>query len=120
MAELIELPTHADSRGALTVIDGILPFEIKRVYFVYGLADQRGGHRHHRTRHAAVAVSGSCRVDVDDGTRKCSFDLERPDQCLILEPHEWRTLSNFSGDAIILFMTSTHYDADDYVYEPYG
>lgn len=119
MAELIELPTHVDSRGSLTVVDRVLPFDIKRVYFIYGLEDERGGHRHRRTRHAAVAIKGSCRVDVDDGDRQSRFELQRPDQCLILEPHEWRTLSGFSDDAVILFITSTHYDPDDYIYEPY-
>ena len=42
MPELIELPTYKDDRGSLTVIEKILPFEIKRVYYIY---EAKGGER---------------------------------------------------------------------------
>lgn len=34
MAYLIELRTMHDDRGSLTVIEKVLPFEIKRVYYI--------------------------------------------------------------------------------------
>lgn len=35
MAYLIELPVFQDYRGNLTVVEKVLPFEIKRVYYIY-------------------------------------------------------------------------------------
>ena len=47
MAKLVKLPTYNDNRGNLTVIEKILPFEIKRVYYIYGVKDnERGFHKH--------------------------------------------------------------------------
>ena len=48
--KLIDLPTYSDQRGALTCIEGALdiPFEIKRVYYLYGsdCHQKRGMHAH--------------------------------------------------------------------------
>ena len=57
---VLDLPTFADSRGVLTVIDGLLPFTANRLYWIHGVEGQvRGGHRHHKTRQALIAISGS-------------------------------------------------------------
>jgi len=46
MAYIIDLPTFEDERGSLTVVEKLLPFDIKRFYYIYNVTDQRGGHRH--------------------------------------------------------------------------
>ena len=55
MAHLIDLQTFTDKRGNLTVIEKVIPFDIKRVFYIYGVDDStRGGHRHHNTIQAAI------------------------------------------------------------------
>jgi len=50
MAELIDLKTFTDVRGNLTVIERVMSFDIKRIFYIYGVDDSvRGGHRHHKT-----------------------------------------------------------------------
>lgn len=50
MAHIIDLKTFTDNRGNLTVIEKVLPFDIKRIFYIYGVDDSvRGGHRHHKT-----------------------------------------------------------------------
>ena len=50
MAELLNLKTFTDKRGNLTVIEKIIPFDIKRIFYIYGVDDsKRRGHRHHKT-----------------------------------------------------------------------
>ena len=45
MAHLIDLKTFTDKRGNLTVIERVIPFDIKRVFYIYGVDDsKRGGH----------------------------------------------------------------------------
>ena len=42
MAYIIKLPTFKDERGSLTVVEKLLPFDIKRFYCVYDVGQQRG------------------------------------------------------------------------------
>lgn len=117
--ELIKLPTMADARGHLTVLDGLLPFEVRRSFWIYGAdGNTRGGHRHHVTRQALVALSGSVTVNMDDGRNRESIVLSSPDACLIVEPKDWHTM-DFGLGAILMVFASHGYDKNDYIHEPY-
>lgn len=101
MAQLINLKTFTDARGNLTVIEKVIPFDIKRIFYIYGVDESvRGGHRHHKTIQAAICLQGSCTIENDDGTRKDRFVLDSPDKCLVLMPKDWHEMMNFSKDAI--------------------
>ncbi|MBY5797428.1 MULTISPECIES: sugar 3,4-ketoisomerase [Rhizobium] len=116
---LLTLKTMSDARGALTVMDGILPFPVVRSFWIYG-ADgyKRGGHRHHRTRQALVALSGSVVVSMDDGKAQEEITLSSPDQCLLVEPRDWHEMT-FGPGSILLVFASHGYDKDDYIDTPY-
>ena len=120
MAQTIQLPTRTDIRGSLTIIESCLPFEIKRVYYIYAVppGEVRGGHSHRVTRQAFVALGGSCEFHIDDGTKKTVYRLESPSACLILEPHEWHEIRGFKQGTILLALASHAYDPEDYVTEP--
>lgn len=120
MPKLINLPSHGDDRGKLTVIEKVIEFEIKRVYFMYSLSDlQRGGHRHKKTVQALVCVHGSCVVENNNGKEKESFLLNEPNKCLIIYEEDWHTMKDFKDDAVLLVLASEYYDANDYIYEEY-
>ena len=112
--ELIDLKTFTDERGNLTVIEK-LPFPIKRVFYIYGVdGSVRGGHRHKKTRQAAVCIQGSCTVDVPLDY----YLLDSPSKCLIIEPEDWHKMYAFSKDAILMVLASTEFDENDYIYPP--
>ncbi len=120
MASLINLKTFTDPRGNLTVIEKIIPFDIKRIFYIYGVDDSvRGGHRHHNTFQAAVCITGSCSIYNHDGNIEKIFELNNPSKCLILEPPDWHKMYNFSVDAILMVFASEYFNKDDYIYEPY-
>jgi dTDP-4-dehydrorhamnose 3,5-epimerase-like enzyme len=120
MANEINLPTHSDSRGKLTVIEGILPFPVARVYYIYDCDNSaRGGHRHKKTRQALVCVKGACIIDWTNGVESGSTKLEDPDRLLVLEPEDWHVMRDFSKDAVLLVLASERYDPEDYVAEGY-
>ena len=120
MARLINLKTFIDKRGNLTVIEKVLPFDIKRVFYIYGVDDSiRGGHRHHETYQAAISIRGKCTIITDDGEKKNKFILDKPYKCLILEPRDFHYMSDFSKDAILMVFASTFFDPGDYIFEPY-
>lgn len=121
MAHLVNLKTHGDSRGNLTVIEKVLPFEIKRVYYIYDVPvkDIRGGHRHKKTIQAFVSIKGSCVFVCDNNKETSEFTLDDPGKCLIVQPEDWHQIKDFSANCVLLGLASEFYSADDYIAEPY-
>lgn len=120
MAYLINLKTFTDARGNLTVIEKTIPFNINRIFYIYGVDESvRGGHRHHKTIQAAICIQGNCIISNNDGNSANHFELNSPDKCLILEPKDWHQMHHFSPDAILMVLASEHFDENDYIYESY-
>ncbi len=120
MPTLLDLKTFTDKRGNLTIIEKVLPFEIKRIFYIYGVDYPiRGEHRHKKTIQALICLQGQCAVNWNNNSKEGTFFLEKPSECLILQPEDWHTITNFSKDAILMVLASEYYDAEDYIYEPY-
>ena len=121
MAHLVDLKTFTDNRGNLTVIEKVLPFDIKRIFYIYGVDDSvRGGHRHHKTVQAAICIQGCCNIFYNNNHSTFEFSLDSPHKCLIIQPEDWHTMSQFSNDAILMVLASEYFDPKDYIYEPYN
>lgn len=121
MAYLVNVPSHKDHRGSLHVLEKIVPFDIKRVYFIHGVPGHpRGGHRHKTSVQALICVAGSCSIYNHDGNSEETFQLNSPDQCLIVEPKDWHIMQDFSKNAVLLVLASTPYDVNDYIDTPYS
>ncbi len=120
MAYQVDLKTFTDDRGHLTVIEKVIPFDVKRIFYIYGVdGSTRGGHRHHQTIQAAICLKGSCTIYNQEENNERIFELRSPDQCLILEPKDWHQMLDFSEDAILMVLASEYFDLTDYIYEPY-
>lgn len=120
MAEIIDLKTFTDERGNLTVIEKVIPFDIKRIFYIYGVDNsERGKHRHKKTRQAAICLTGKCTIHNNNGKSEKVFLLDKPWKCLILEPEDWHKMTDFSNDAILMVLASEHYEESDYIFEPY-
>jgi hypothetical protein len=120
LAHLIDLKTFTDVRGNLTVIERVIPFDIKRIFYIYGVDDSvRGGHRHHKTVQAAICLTGSCKIINNNGLEQQEFILDSADQCLILNPEDWHQMHEFTPNAILMVLASEFFDQHDYIYESY-
>lgn len=116
---VLTLPTFTDPRGSLTVLEHALPFAVVRTYWIYGADGQtRGGHRHRHTRQALLAIKGEISIFMNDGITQETVVLNHPDQCLLVEPKDWHTMT-FGPDAILLVMSSHSYDRSEYIDTPY-
>lgn len=117
--ELIELGKNHHANGNLTVVENGMqvPFDIKRVYYLYDVpgGEERGGHSHKALKQFIVAISGAFDVVIDDGINQRTITLNRPYQGLLIVPGIWRVINNFSSGAVCLVLASEHYDEADYV-----
>lgn len=116
---IFQLPKITDARGNLTFLQypGLSPFDIKRVFYLYGMPEgsTRGGHAHVEMKEMIIAVAGSFSVKVFDGEGWESFTLDRPDVGLYLPPLFWRELTDFTPGAVALTLCSTLFDPVDYL-----
>ena len=119
MSRLIKLPTFSDDRGDLTVIEKLIPFEIRRVYYIYNSKNRRAGHRHKLNKQVLISVSGSCKIFVDNGKVNETVLLDEPNKCLLLEIEDWHEMYDFSSDCVLLVLASEYHDLNDYIDERY-
>jgi len=121
MSQIIDLQTFTDKRGNLTVIEKVIPFEIKRVFYIYGVDNSvRGHHRHKKTIQAAISLQGSCRIFVDNNIEQKEFVLNLPSKCLILNPEDWHFMDSFTSNCILMVFASEYYDSEDYIFDSYN
>lgn len=116
---LINLPKIEDERGNLSFIeqDTHIPFAIKRTYWIHDVpgGQVRGGHAYKTLNEFVVALSGSFDVVLDDGKERKSWHLNRSYYGLYVPSMIWRSMENFSTNALCLIVASGDYDAGDYV-----
>ena len=117
--KIVELPKILDARGNLTFIEGNrhVPFEIKRVYYLYDVPGGavRGGHAHKALQQFIIAAMGSFDVILDDGRERKRFHLNRSYYGLFVPLMIWRELDNFSSGSVCLVLVSEFYDEEDYI-----
>ncbi|MDF2803947.1 MAG: fdtA [Anaerocolumna sp.] len=106
--------------GYLTALeekkDGV-PFQIKRVYYIYNVPNQvnRGFHAHKELKQILICLSGSVEIRVEKGDITENFKLNDPTKGLFINALVWREMYNFSNDAVLLVLASDIYKEDDYI-----
>jgi len=108
-----------DGRGSLIALEGNknVPFDIKRVYCIFGTKEgvSRGFHAHRNLKQIAVCIRGSCRFVLDDGMKKEEVILDSATKGLLIEDLIWREMHDFSHDCVLMVLASEHYDESDYI-----
>lgn len=116
---IINLPKILDARGNLSYIEQAvhIPFDIKRAYWIYDVpgGEERGGHAFKTQKEFIVALSGSFDVIINDGNKTERYHLNRSYYGLYISSGWWRHLDNFSTNSVVLVLSSTLYDANDYI-----
>lgn len=110
---------HGDDRGMLVALEEFndIPFEIKRVYYMYDTIDgvRRGLHAHKSLEQILICIHGSCKILLDNGNEKKIVSLERPYEGLYVPNNLWREMYDFSKDAVLMVLASEVYNEDDYI-----
>ncbi len=112
-------PPHGDERGQLVAIEALkdLPFEFKRVYYIYDTKDgvRRGFHAHYDLEQILICVSGSCKIHLDNGFETEEVLLDKPSEGLYIANNMWREMYDFTKDAVLLVIASRPYEESDYI-----
>ena len=108
-----------DYRGQLVALEENrnIPFDLKRVFYIFGTQEgvSRGNHSHYKTKQFLVAVNGSCKVTLDDGYNKETFNLNKPNLGLFQDALIWGTMHDFSSDCVLMVLANEYYDTSDYI-----
>ena len=119
---LAEVPvsSHIGVRGDLGVceLDGVIPFSVKRTYFISNVptSEIRGRHAHKLLQQVFICIKGTFQLEVTDG-KNVDRQLVSQHQAFYSPSGIWRELSDFSEDAICLVLASEKYDISDYIFE---
>lgn len=119
--KIINIPEYEDSRGGLSFIENdILPFKMKRVFYLYNVPKDsfRGRHAHIEHLTFLVALNGSFDVTLTDAEgKKVKIKLDVPNKGLFIPNMIWHELNNFSKGAVCLVIASDVHKEEDYIRE---
>ncbi|QEC69086.1 WxcM-like domain-containing protein [Panacibacter ginsenosidivorans] len=117
--ELLHFPKILDQRGNLSFLQSNkeVPFEIKRVYWIYDVpgGEMRGGHAYKNLNEVIIALSGSYDVVLHDGEKEYRYHLNRSYYGLYVPKMMWRHIENFSTNSLALILTDDLYKEDEYI-----
>ena len=117
---VLEFGEFGDDRGNLVVAEcgGIdVPFEVKRVFYIYGSDPTviRGRHANRKTEFVLINVAGSSKVRITDGKEEFVVELDKPMMGVYIPKMVWKDMYDFSKDSVLLVLASTHYDGSEYI-----
>ena len=119
LIKTISFKPLGDQRGSLVALENnkSVPFDIKRVYYIFGTKEgvSRGFHAHRNLKQVAVCVTGSCRFVLDNGKSREEIILDSAATGLVIEDLTWREMHDFSQDCVLLVLASEYYDEADYI-----
>lgn len=116
----LEIPRAHDARGSLCVLEqgaAALPFEIRRVFYIYGVPEGcgRGEHAHKHSSRILIALGGSAKVRVKDGEREATYQLCDPAHGLFIPPAIWVSMEDFAPGTTLLVLSDDTYDEQEYI-----
>ena len=119
LIKTINFKPLGDERGSLVALEGnkSVPFDIKRVYYIFGTKEgvSRGFHAHLNLKQVAVCVTGSCRFVLDNGKQREEVVLDKSTIGLLIDDLTWREMYDFSPDCVLMVLASEYYDESDYI-----
>lgn len=116
---VLQFADLGDERGRLVVIEGTqaIPFEIKRVFYIYGSDSTvvRGQHANRKSEFVLINVAGTSKVRITDGSEELVVELNKPMMGVYIPKMIWKDMYDFSSDSVLLVLASTHYDGQEYI-----
>ena len=97
---IIEFTDLGDERGKLVVVEGgqTIPFDIKRVFYIYGSDSTviRGRHANKESEFVLVNIAGKSKVRITDTFEEVKISLDRPMIGVFIPKMIWKDMYDFS------------------------
>ena len=116
MSKIINIPTYINNKGSLSVIESLLGFSIKRVYYIYNIRSVRGQHKHFKTTQFFICLNGKVELTIKNKYKK-KYILSKPNKGILLQPEDWHEFKSLKKNTIILVLASHKFTKKDYIYE---
>ncbi|EAJ7375635.1 WxcM-like domain-containing protein [Campylobacter coli] len=117
--KLINLKYFDDKNSTLIAIEKQVncPFEIKRIFYIFDVPKNtiRGEHANLNSEFFFIVLKGECKIKIDNGKEQKNFILNNPKQGLYIDKMLWKQMCDFSKDCILLVLSNTLYDANEYI-----
>jgi len=117
--KIFKFKVNGDERGSLISLEQNknIPFNIKRVYYIYGTKKDiiRGKHSHPNLEQVVICVNGYCKFLLDDGKDKKIIILNSPNIGLYIGKNIWREMYDFSSDCVLVVLVDKYYSEKEYI-----
>ncbi len=115
----MDFEIKGDETGSLIALESFknIPFEIKRVYYIFNTCKElaRGRHAHKNLKQVLICISGRCKIKLDDGKQQETIELNQKNKGLLIGEMIWREMFDFSNDCVLLVLASEYYDEEEYI-----
>ncbi len=107
--------------GGYIEVEGMkdIPFEIKRVFYIFGkgnVGTVRGKHSNRKSEFVLYNVKGKSKVKtIDENYEEAIYELNEPNQAIYLPKMIWKEMFDFTEDSVLMVLTNEYYDAEEYI-----
>lgn len=109
------------NNGGYVEIEGLrdIPFEIKRVFYIFGkgnVGTVRGKHSNRKSEFVLFNVKGRSKVKtIDEEGNEVVYELNKPNQAVYLPKMVWKEMYDFTEDSVLMVLTNEYYDTGEYI-----
>lgn len=113
---LVNIDHIQDERGCLSVAElgKHFSFRAERIFYLSNIEanEIRGDHAHENLNQFILCVAGSFDIELDNGKCKNNYTMTNNGCGLFVEGLVWRTMTNFSSDAVMAVLCDRIYSED--------
>lgn len=116
---MLSFPEFND--GGFVEVEGLrdIPFEIKRIFYIFGkgnVGTVRGKHSNRKSEFVLFNVKGRSKVrTIDEDGNEVVYELNEPNQALYLPKMVWKEMFDFTEDSVMVVLTNEYYDPGEYI-----
>ena len=109
------------NNGGSVEVEGLrdVPFEIKRVFYIFGkgnVGSVRGKHSNRKSEFVLFNVKGKSKIKtIDEDMNEVIYELNKPNQAVYLPKMVWKEMYDFTEDSVLMVLTNEYYDATEYI-----
>ena len=109
------------NNGGFVEVEGLrdIPFEIKRVFYIFGkgnVGTVRGKHSNRKSEFVLFNVKGKSKVKtIDEDLNEVVYELNEPNQAVYLPKMVWKEMYDFTEDSVLMVLTNEYYDPTEYI-----